>query len=128
MKNNIVVFLSVLLLTFFLVNCNNSKPKTKKFVYEIEDSKVEMKIENGKDFLYYGTPTKTDFIMYNIDRSSLSVIGGGIRIVDIDEERFKTEINVPENYFDNDTLNITIIFKKNGKKFKHIFLVPLKIK
>ena len=78
------------------------------------------------NFLYYGISTKADFIQSNIDQNSLMVLGAGIRIVGGSEGILKTEINVPENYLEIDTLNIKIKFEKSGKEFGHVFKVPLK--
>lgn len=76
--------------------------------------------------LFYDTPTKTDFEWTNIDPKTVYIIGAGIKILGTKDEITKTEINVPRNCLESDTLNIKLQFEINKEKIETEFNVPIK--
>lgn len=87
---------------------------------------MELKILNGNDYLTYDTPIRTDFEWKNIDPKTCSIFGAGIKMLGTENGITKTEINVPSNYLESDTLNIKLRFEINGEKTGTEFNVPLK--
>ncbi|MEE9430810.1 MAG: hypothetical protein V3V16_07210 [Melioribacteraceae bacterium] len=87
---------------------------------------MELRILNGNGYLTYDAPTRTDFEWKNIDLKTSSIVGAGIKILGMENGITKTEINVPSNYFESNTLNIELHFEINGEKIKTEFNVPLK--
>lgn len=119
------IFISIIL--FLTLNsCSESKEKSNKNIYKNGKSSVQLKILNGKNFLIYNTPTRVDFEWKNIDLRTTSIYGLGIKILEADDKTTKTEINVPRNYLDKDTLSIKLNFEVNGKDINTEFTIPLK--
>jgi hypothetical protein len=117
-------FLALLILN--LNSCSESKKNTSEFKYENGESSVELKILNGNDYLIYNEPIRTDFDWKNIDPNTLSIFGAGIKMLGTENGITKTEINVPSNYLESDTLNIKLRFEINGEKIGTEFNVPIK--
>ncbi len=113
------------LLILILNSCMESK-KNSKFIYENGESSVELKILNGNGYLTYDTPIRTDFEWKNIDLKTSSIFGTGIKILEMQNGITKTEINVPRNYLESDTLNIKLHFEINGENIGTEFNVPIK--
>ena len=109
-----------------LNSCSESKKSTSDFKFEKGESSLELKIVNGNDYLTYNKPIRTDFKLENIDPNTLTIFGAGIKILTIENGITKTEINVPDNYLESDTLNIKLRFEINGKETKTEFNVPIK--
>lgn len=108
------------------VCCQNQETKKVELIYENGIEKIIVEIENGKDFLIYDQPTKTNFVLTNIDPMSLVVQGPGIKVLGTkDKSTMRTEIKVPSNYLDKDTLTIKIRYGENYSK-GHEFYIPLK--
>jgi len=108
--------------TFLICSCNN-KPE---YFYQKGDSSVQLKINNGNDYLIYDTPTKVDFEWKNINTQTFLIYGTGIRILKTTGNVTKTEINVPKNLLQNDTLNIKVHFEANKEKITTEFNIPMK--
>ncbi|PCJ92265.1 MAG: hypothetical protein COA50_15655 [Flavobacteriaceae bacterium] len=114
------------LLILVFVNCQNKKAEKVEFTYENGIEKIVMEIENGQGFLIYDQPTKTNFVLTNIDPFSLVIQGPGIKVLGTKGKTImRTEINVPGNYLEKDTLTIKIRFGENYSK-EHEFNIPLK--
>ena len=114
------------LLILTLNSCMESKRNSSEFIYENGESSVELKILNGNDYLTYDTPIRTDFEWKNIDPKKGSIFGAGIKMLGTENGITKTEINVPSNYLESDTLNIKLRFEINGVKTDTEFNVPIK--
>ena len=115
----------LILLTFVVFSCKKESSKEVELIYEVGNQKITVEIENGQNFLEYNTPTKTNFILTNIDPYTLLIHGVGIRVLGTKNNTImRTEINVPDNYLENDTLNIKVWFDKEKKS--HEFNIPLK--
>lgn len=122
--NKVSVIILVLVLT--LIGCKNEETKKVDLVYENGIEKIVVEIENGKDYLIYDQPTKANFVCTNIDPISLIVSGPGIKLLGTkNKTTMRTEINVPSDYLEKDTLTIKIRFGKNRKK-EHQFNIPMK--
>ena len=113
----------LILITFTFLNCGIDKSEEVALSYKSGNQEVKIEIENGKNYIEYNKPTKTDFVLTNIDMNTFSVNGLGIRIIDVEEGVMKTEINVPKEYSEKDTLNIKIQFGEERKKCE--FNIPL---
>ena len=114
------------LLILTLNSCMESKRNSSEFIYENGESSVELKILNGNDYLTNDTPIRTDFEWKNIDPKKGSIFGAGIKMLGTENGITKTEINVPSNYLESDTLNIKLRFEINGVKTDTEFNVPIK--
>jgi len=114
------------LLVLTLISCVESKKNSSEFIYENGKSSVEIKILNGNDYLTYDTPIRADFEWKNIDPKTGSIYGAGIKMLGTKNGITKTEINVPSNYLESDTLNIKLRFEINGEKTGTEFNVPIK--
>ncbi len=110
---------------FFVYGCKNSDAKRSKFIYENGTQKVQLKILNGNDYLEYDTPTETNFEFTNNNPFYFTVLGTGINILELKPGILKTEINIPNNSLETDTLNIKIKFGKEPKE-KCEFNIPVK--
>jgi len=104
-------------------NINKSMSSSNRFIYQNGNQKIEMKMLNGKNYLVYDNSTETEFIINNIELKDIIVYGTGIRIIGNGEGKLKTEINVPKNYTESDTLTVKIKIKE---KEKLEFNIPLK--
>ena len=113
-------------LTILILNsCSEPKKNTSEFIYENGESSVELKILNGNDYLTYDTPIRADFEWQNINIKTGSIYGVGIKMLGTENGITKTEINVPSNYLESDTLNIKLHFEINGEKTGTEFNVPV---
>ncbi|WP_394748480.1 hypothetical protein [Spongiimicrobium salis] len=97
-------------------------------VYEDGNKKIEIEIENGMDFLTYNEPSKTNFIVTNINPINLRILGPGITILGTNNDKtaMRTEIKVPTNYLESDTLNIKVWYDNNDNKKRCEFKIPVK--
>ena len=118
-----ILLFGLLILT--LNSCTESKKNNSEFVYENGESSVEIKILNGNDYLTYDTPIRTDFEWKNIDPKTSSIFGAGIKMLGTKNGITKTEINIPSNYLESDTLNIKLRFEVNGEKTGTEFNIPI---
>ena len=109
-----------------LNSCTESIKKTSKFIYEIEESSVQLKILNGNDYLTYNTPIRVDFEWKNIKPETVSIYGTGIKLLGIKNEVTQTEINIERHYLISDTLDIKLSFELNGQKTSTYFNIPVK--
>ena len=109
-----------------LNSCTESIKKTSKFIYEIEESSVQLKILNGNDYLTYNTPIRVDFEWKNIEPETVSIYGAGIKLLGIKNEVTQTEINIERHYLISDTLDIKLSFELNGQKTSTYFNIPVK--
>ena len=109
-----------------LNSCTESIKKTSKFIYEIEESSVQLKILNGNDYLTYNTPIRVDFEWKNIEPERVSIYGAGIKLLGIKNEVTQTEINIERHYLISDTLDIKLSFELNGQKTSTYFNIPVK--
>ena len=109
-----------------LNSCTESIKKTSKFIYEIEESSVQLKILNGNDYLTYNTPIRVDFEWKNIEPETVSIYGTGIKLLGINNEVTQTEINIERHHLISDTLDIKLSFELNGQKTSTYFNIPVK--
>ena len=112
-------------MTLTIYSCGNSKTEKTELVYENGNQKVEIQILNGNDYLEYDKPIETNFLLTNIELNTFSVYGAGIRILGTKDGTLKTEIKVPNNYLENDTLNVKVRFGKKTEE-NHEFNIPMK--
>ncbi len=126
MRENLSFKLIVIYITLTISSCGKQEPKNAKFTYENGSQKVEIQILNGEEYLEYEKSTETDFILTNIEPNSFSVYGVGIQILGTRNGTMKTEIKVPNNYLENDTLNVKIRFGEKPEE-NHEFHIPMKI-
>ncbi len=125
MKKNITPKLFVIFLILTIYSCGKSETKKTELIYENGNQKVEIQIVNGNDYLEYDKPIKTDFVLTNIEPNTFSVLGAGIRVLEIKNGKMKTEINVPSNYLEKDTLNVKVRFGIKPEE-NHEFNIPIK--
>lgn len=105
MKRSNKVSLIIIILVLTLIGCKNEETKKAELVYENGTEKISVEIENGQEFLIYDQPTKTNFVCTNIDPISLIIQGPGIKLLGTkNKTTMRTEINVPSNYLDKDTI------------------------
>ncbi|WJJ96574.1 hypothetical protein [Algibacter luteus] len=123
MNKNILV--SVFLI-ITLISCKKNEKLQWEYKYENRESSINMKILNGNNYLIYDKPTRTDFEWTNIDLKTSSIYGAGIKILGSENGITKTEINVPSNYLESDTLNIKLHFELDGKKNEVEFNIPVR--
>ena len=109
-----------------LNSCTESIKKTSKFIYEIKESSVQLKILNGNDYLTYNTPIRVDFEWKNIEPERVSIYGAGIKLLGIKNEVTQTEINIERHHLISDTLDIKLSFELNGQKTSTYFNIPVK--
>ena len=114
----------ILILT--LTSCVETEKNSSEYIYENGESSVKMKILSEKDYLIYDTPIRTDFEWKNIDPRTGSIFGAGILMLGTENGITKTEISVPSNYLESDTLNIKLRFEINGEKTGTEFNIPVK--
>jgi hypothetical protein len=115
----------IIFLTLTIYSCGNSETKKTELTYENGDQKIEVQILTGNDYLEYDIPTKTNFILTNIDFRNFYVIGVGIRVLENQNGIMKTEIKVPSNYLESDTLNVKVNFGEKSKE-RIEFNIPVK--
>ncbi|MBC7000906.1 hypothetical protein [Cytophaga sp. FL35] len=119
-------FLVATILVFTITGCKNQQTDKVNLVYENGIEKIVVEIENGQDFLFYDQPTKTNFVVTNIDPIDLVIMGLGIRVLGTEDgTKMTTEINVPSNHLDKDTLTIKVRYGENYKT-GHDFNIPLR--
>ena len=126
MRENLSFKLIVIYVTLTISSCGKQESKNAKFTYENGSQKVEIKILNGEEYLEYEKSTKTDFVLTNIEPDNFSVYGVGIQILGKKDGTIKSEIKVPNNYLENDTLNLKIRFGEKPEE-NHEFHIPMKI-
>ena len=120
--------LFIISILFIFLNCSNEKINDPLSI-EIGDKKVELKLENKKDYLVYDEPVKGEFVFTNIDiKKGWTIMGRGIKIINSKKSSVITEINYYSQKSESDTLTIVVDFDgsdKIDKKFKTI-KVPVK--
>ncbi len=126
MKKTNKVYSIILPLILILISCKNGKSEKVELVCENGFEKISLEIENGQDFLVYDKPTKTNFVCTNISPVGLVIQGPGIKLIgSMDKTTMRTEIKVPSNYLEKDTLTITVRYGDSYEK-ECEFFVPLK--
>ncbi|NGX85403.1 hypothetical protein [Aequorivita sp. KMM 9714] len=125
MKKNILIKSIIIFLTLTIYSCENSKTEKTELVYENGNQKVEIQILNGNDYLEYDKLTETNFMLTNIEPNTFSVYGAGIRVLGTKNSTMKTEIKVPINYLETDTLNVKVRFGIKPEE-NHEFNIPMK--
>jgi|688.fasta_scaffold404089_2 hypothetical protein len=120
--------LFIISILFIFLNCSNEKINDPMSI-EIGDKKVELKLENKKDYLVYDEPVKGEFVFTNIDiKKGWTIMGRGIKIINSKKSSVITEINYYSQKSESDTLTIVVDFDGSDeidKKFKTI-KVPVK--
>jgi membrane-bound inhibitor of C-type lysozyme len=125
MRDNLTVKIIVTFIALIVTSCGKQQSKNAEFTYQNGNQKVEIQILNGNDYLEYEKPTETNFILTNIEPNTFAVYGAGIRILGTKNDTLKTEIKVPNNYLENDTLNVKVRFGKKPEE-NHEFNIPMK--
>ena len=130
--NNIKKQMRFLFLALFLMvsllSCQNSKSDKVDLICENGNKKIKIEIESGMNFLTYNKPTKTNFIVTNVDLINLRILGPGITILGTNKDKtaMRTEIKVPLNYLENDTLIIKVWYDNNDIEKRCEFKIPVK--
>ena len=121
------LFLALFLMVS-LLSCQNSKSDKVDLICENGNKKIKIEIESGMNFLTYNEPTKTNFIVTNVDPINLRILGPGIIILGTNKDKtaMRTEIKVPLNYLENDTLNIKVWYDNNDIEKRCEFKIPVK--
>ena len=121
------LFLAFIII-FSLQSCKNAMSDKVDLVYEDGNKKIEIEIENGMNFLTYNEPRKTNFIVTNIDPIDLRIVAPGITIIGTNKDKtaMRTEIKVPLNYLESDTLNIKVWYDNDDNRKKAEFKIPVK--
>jgi hypothetical protein len=111
-----------------LLSCQNSKSDKVDLICENGNKKIKIEIESGMNFLTYNKPTKTNFIVTNVDLINLRILGPGITILGTNKDKtaMRTEIKVPLNYLENDTLIIKVWYDNNDIEKRCEFKIPVK--
>ena len=117
-----------LFLILSLVSCKYSIPDKVELICENGNKKIAVEIENGMDFLSYNISSKTDFVVTNIDPINLRIAGPGIKVLGTNKDKtaMRTEIKVPANYLDNDTLNIKVWYDNEDNQKVCVFKIPVR--
>ncbi len=109
---------------FTILSCEKKASNKVDLTHEDGNQKITIELENGQQYLEYEKPTKTNFVLKNIEPNNFAVVGVGIKILGGNDGTLKTEINVPKGYLENDTLNIKVRYGKENKN--HEFYIPIK--
>ncbi|PKG42809.1 hypothetical protein [Psychroflexus sp. MES1-P1E] len=119
-------YLTIILILLF-VSCQNSISDKVEFICENGNKKITIEIENGMDFLTYNKPSKTNFVVTNIDPVNLRIAGPGITILGTNKDKtaMQTEIKVTTNYLENDTLNIKVWYDNEDSQKVCEFKIPV---
>lgn len=117
---------AILIFTFLLASCRDSKEKTNPYVHHVGNSKLEIIIENNSKYLIYDSPINAMFIWKDFDPKKGAVAGAGIKINNIKNDTMFTEITVPSSHVKNDTLEINMMYQLRGEKDFKKFYVPVK--
>ena len=147
MKINVLNYIVCGIITLTLASCGNktetksenkSEPKTElktdeniethsDFIYSNDDKKVEMVLENGREFLVVGKPTRANFETENINNQRFMIVGPGIMVNRGDKDGFRFTITPIEKTLVDGRLEIHVTERvENGEDFSHKFLVPVK--
>ena len=99
-----------------------------ELICENGNKKIAVEIENGMDFLTYDKASKTNFVVTNIDPINLRIAGPGITILGTNKDKtaMRTEIKVPTNYLDIDTLNIKVWYDNKDNQKICEFKIPVR--
>ena len=125
MKKNILLKSFFIFISLTIYSCGKSGTKKTALIYENGKQKVEIQILNGNDYLEYDKLTETNFVLINIEPTMFSVSGAGIRVLGTKNGTMRTEIKVPSNYLETDTLNVKVRFGKKPEE-NHEFKIPMK--
>jgi hypothetical protein len=90
---------------------------------------LEIKIENGKDFLSQDKENKIQIVTKNIDPVNLSCIGQNLKRSKISNDKNTTNwtIKPSKEGLKEGVYSLMITFRgKKGKLFQHQFLIPVK--
>lgn len=111
-----------------ILSCQNSKSDKVDLICENGNKRISVEIENGRNFLTYDEPVKTDFIVTNIDLRNLRVYGAGIKVLGTKKEKtgMRTEIKVPSNYLKSDTLTVKVWFDNTDNSKFCEFKIPVR--
>ncbi|MFT5892291.1 MAG: hypothetical protein ACI9Y7_002401 [Dokdonia sp.] len=126
MKYNRTLVFLIISLIFMISSCQNSTDEKIEFIYENGNRKVEIQILNGNDYLEYDEPINTNFVFTNIEPQNYHIYGAGIRILGINDGIVKTEIRVPKDYLENDTLPVMVRYGSGSNEVRE-FKIPIKI-
>ena len=125
MNKNILLKLLVIFTSLTIYSCGKSENKKTELIYETGNKKIEIHIQNGKDYLEYDQPTETNFVLTNIQQNNFHVIGPGIRVIQNQNGIMRTQIKVRRNYLETDTLKVKVSFGKKPEE-NHEFKIPMK--
>ncbi len=115
------VITGLIFLVFY--GCNNNQ-KTPNFVYDDGNNKIEFIIDNGKNYLIFGKPTKAKFI-YS-EGIIFSVFGPGIKVLAPSENTMNVEITTIDGTLIDDELKVEIRAKNRNNIFTHSFGIPVR--
>lgn len=127
-KTNIQLLPLFAILILILQACGNSPKETLEYLHTSGDQSVRLNILTGNDYLIYNTPTRLDFEWTNIVPETTSISGAGIKLIQHIDNVTQTEFTVTKEKIKSDTLHITILFRKDGKRIPTAFHVPVRTK
>lgn len=90
---------------------------------------LEIKIENGKDFLSQDKENKIQIVTKNIDPVNMSCIGQNLKRDKLSNDKNITNwtLTINKEALKDNKYLLTIAFRgKKGKLFQHQFLIPVK--
>jgi len=107
-NNSITKYKFLLIFAFLVVSCNTLKRNN--LIFQKENQKVILELENGRTYLKWNEKTKLKLKTENIDNRRLSLSAPGLRILKGANEKNESilEITPERKYIENDTLNLFI--------------------
>jgi len=109
MNNNLITkYKFILIFTLFVVSCNTLKKNN--LIFQKENQKIILELENGKTHLKWDEKTKLKLKTENIDNRRLSISAPGLRFLERANEKNESilEITPERKYIKNDTLNLFV--------------------
>ena len=127
MKNQVLNYIVWGIITLTLTSCENKSKSD--FIYSKGNKKVQIVLEDSKEFLIVGQPTKAKFVTENIDNQNFMIFGPGIKANESIKDGFRFTITPIEKTLVNGKLEIQVLERiENRDNFTHKFLVPVKPK
>ncbi len=114
------------LILLVIYGCGNKKndQTTNDFVYDDGNNKIEFIIDDGKNYLILGKPTKAKF-EYN-DSLKFAVSGPGIKILKSTKNTMNVEITAIDGTLIDNELKVNINARIGGERITHNFGIPVR--
>ncbi len=96
-------------------------------VYEKDNQRVEVVIDNGSEKLVYGKRSVLTFFLKNVNPGSLHIIGLGLRPL---PEHYPNKVRLEitpdaKSNYEKDELKMIISLPAKGKRRVHTFYIPI---